>query len=297
LSRLKADLLLLLAALIWGAAFVAQKTALTHIGSYTFIAARFSLSALLVLPFALRERPAQPFFTQPLMPELVLLCLAFSGAVMLQQVGIEGTSVTNAGFLTGLYVLFVPVICRIIFKQKISGWIIPAALLSVAGVWFLSGSTLQSLAAPNRGDMLVLLCAIGFAFQVTLIGRIMQKVRAPFRLSCLQYGVVALLAAIAAITLEQPHIKDIAAAMWPILYAGVLSGGVAYTVQAVAQQYTPASDSAVILSAKSVFAAIAGALLMGDRLTLQGGFGCGLIAAAILMVECGPYLWRRKDSE
>ena len=295
MSRLKADLLLLLAALIWGAAFVAQKEALAHIGSYTFIAARFSLSALLVLPLAWREHRrasvAQTLFTAPLAADLALLCLAFSGAVISQQVGMEDTSVTNAGFLTGLYVLFVPIICRLIYRQKISAWIMPAALLSVAGVWLLSGGTFKAHLLSGKGDMLVLLCAVGFAFQVTLIGRLMHRIRAPLQMSCLQYGAVAILSAIAALVFEHPDMNNILAAWLPIVYAGVLSGGIAYTLQAVAQQYTPAEDSAVILSAESVFAAGAGALLMHDRLTLQGGIGCGLIIGAILMVECGPYLW------
>jgi drug/metabolite transporter (DMT)-like permease len=294
-SRLQADLLLLLAALIWGAAFVAQKEALDHIGSLTFVAARFGISALLVLPLAWREHAAAAAtgarLTEKDGRELALLCSAFAAAVILQQVGLEQTSVTNAGFLTGLYVIFVPVICRVFYRQQLSALIYPAALLSVAGVFLLSGGKMTSV---SSGDALVLLCALGFGLQVALVGRIMARVKAPFRLCFLQYAAVCLVSAAGAALYEAPKLEGILAAWLPILYAGALSGGVAYTLQVVAQQYTPASDSAVILSGESVFAALAGALLRNERLTMTGFGGCSLIIFAILMVEFGPYILRRR---
>jgi drug/metabolite transporter (DMT)-like permease len=291
LTRFQADLLLLLVALIWGAAFVAQKEALAHVGSFTFIAARFGLSALLVLPFAWREqRKAQAKLAREHAGALLLLCLAFTAAVILQQVGLEKTTVTNAGFLTGLYVLFVPVICLVFYRQKLSKLIFPAALLSVAGVFLLSGAKVTAL---SSGDGLVLLCAVGFAAQVALIGRIMGRVKAPFRVCLIQYVAVFAAALAAACVFETPDVESVMKAWLPILYAGAMSGGIAYTLQVVAQQYTPASDCAVILSGEAVFAALAGALLQGDRLSAAGGLGCLLIIGAILLVEFGPYLLRK----
>jgi drug/metabolite transporter (DMT)-like permease len=294
LSRLKADLLLLLVALIWGGAFVAQKDVLAHIGSFTFVAARFALSALLVLPLAWREQrqanQAGASIARRTAGDLVLLCVAFAVAVLAQQGGIEKTSITNAGFLTGLYVLFVPVICRVLYRERLSALIFPAALLSVIGVFLLSGGTMTSL---SSGDMLVLLCAGGFALQVTLVGRIMARVKAPFRLCFIQYAAVAAVSGIGALVFEHPAPENILQAWGPIIYAGAISGGIAYTLQVVAQQYTPAADSAVILSGEAVFAAFAAALLNGERLTGLGALGCGLIILAILMVEFGPFLLMR----
>ena len=295
MSRLQADLVLLFVALIWGAAFVAQKDALEHVGSFTFIASRFLISAALVFPLAFREhRRATPetAITRAPRRDLALLCVSFAGAVVLQQVGLEKTSVTNAGFLTGLYVLFVPVICRLIYRQTLSGYVFPAAGLSVAGVYLLSGGALTSV---SSGDGLVLMCAVGFAIQVALIGKIMSAVKAPFRICFLQYAVTGLVAGIAALVFEHPQIANIIQAGIPILYAGAISGGIAYTLQVVAQQYTPASDSAVILSGESVFAALTAAIMNGERLTPAGSAGCLLIILAILMVEFGPYLAPKKQ--
>lgn len=296
MSRIQADLVLLLVALIWGAAFVAQKNALAYVGSFTFIAARFAISALLVLPLALRERSKskEVIAGRVTLFDLALLCASFAGAVVLQQVGLEKTSVTNAGFLTGLYVLFVPVICRVIYKQTLSMLIYPAALLSVAGVFLLSGGELTSVSL--EGDGLVLLCAVGFAIQVALIGKIMGAVKAPFRICLLQYASCALIGLAAALIFEHPTMENILKAGLPILYAGVISGGIAYTLQVVAQQYTPASDSAVILSGEAVFAALTAAIMSGERLTSTGFAGCLLIIFAILMVEFGPHLAGRKKS-
>jgi len=296
MSRLKADLLLLLVALIWGLAFVAQKDAMQHIGPLTFIAARFAISALVVLPLAFREHrkastPTEKFEAGHI-PDFLLLCTVFAGGVILQQAGIVRTSITNAGFLTGLYVLFVPIVCAVIYRQTLSRVVFPAALLSVAGVWLLSGG-MESLRL-NLGDVLVIGCAICFGFQVAVVSRVVGKIKAPLRICFIQYTAVGLVALAGALAYETPGFADMAPALPAILYAGLLSGGVAYTLQVVAQQYTPASDSAVILSAESLFAAVGGAVLAQDRLSPAGFAGCGLIVSAIMLVEFGPMLWRQR---
>lgn len=293
MSRLRADLYLLLAALIWGLAFVAQKYSFDHVGAYTFVAARFLISTLLILPLALRESrraKAQPAGVALLTParagKLALLCLAFAAAVISQQLGVKYTSITNAGFLTGLYVVFVPLICWVVYKQKPSVFIFIAAGLSVLGVGLLSGISLNNLQI-NRGDLLVILCAVAFAVQITMVGRIMAKTPAPLRLAWIQYAAVTAIALTLAALFEHPTWNNIVAAAWPILYAGALSGGIAYTLQMVAQQYTPSSDSAIILSAESVFAALGGVLMANDQITAAGWAGCALIFGAILLVEFG----------
>jgi drug/metabolite transporter (DMT)-like permease len=168
--------------------------------------------------------------------------------------------------------------------------VFPAAMLSIIGVWLLSGGKGLEI---NRGDILVLLCAMAFAWHITLIGRVMKLHRAPFQLSCLQYGAVALLSLFVATATEHPDVNNLLAAGYAILYAGAISGGIAYTLQVVAQQYTPSVDSAIIMSSEALFAALFAAILSHERLTAPGWAGCGLILAAILLVEFGPFLAAR----
>ncbi len=286
MSRLKADLILFLVAAIWGAAFLFQKQGVLAIGACTFVALRVLISAVMVLPLAWREFKTLPKIPRALKFELVFLCTVFVVGVLFQHLGLKSTSVTNAGFLTGLYVLFVALICRFIYKQTVSKFLFPAALLSVVGIGMLSGG--GDLSQMNWGDLLVILCAVSFGFQVALIGRIMKAVPAPYCVSFLQYAVTVLIAALLASLWEQPHLTDVWGMRWALLYAGALSGGVAYTLQVVAQQFTPASDSAVIMSLESVFAAILGVGVNGDAFTFKIAGGCLLILVAIALVEFGP---------
>ena len=295
MSRLRTDLLLLLVALIWGTTFVAQKDAFASTGPCTFVAARFFISMLLILPLAIKEKKQLPGRKEILgtASEIPWVCAAFCAGVILQQIGAGKTSVTNAGFLTGLYVIFVPIICTLVYKQKLSGWVYLASLLSLAGLWFMSGSRLDGFSV---GDMFILACVVGFAAQVTLVGRIMARIKAPFILSFLQYAAVTAVALIGAIAFEHPTIAGLRAAAVPILYAGVMSGGIGYTLQVVAQQYTPASDAVIILSGESVFAAIAGAIMLNERLTPMQYTGCALITFAIILTELMPLIFRKKEA-
>ncbi len=295
MSRLKSDILLALAALIWGVAFVFQKDAAAHLGPFTFIAARFVLSALAVLPVARREGMRSPVrISRDMAPALALLCGIFFTAAVLQQAGVAETTVANAGFLTGLYVVFTPVICWLAWRQRLSALVFPAAFLSVAGVWMLSGMQDGGFVI-GRGDMLVLLCALAFAAHIALVGRLLARTPAPCRLACLQYAAVAALAFIAALFYEHTTLHDLQQALPAILYAGLFSGGIAYTLQMVAQTHAPAADSAIILSSESVFAALAGVAMTGERLTAAGYAGCALILAAILLVEFGPIALKRRS--
>jgi drug/metabolite transporter (DMT)-like permease len=295
MTRLQADFLLFLAAIIWGTTFIAQKMALDDVGHNTYVAARFLVSLVLILPLAIREFPkVSPLRKAVSNKELFFLCAFFCGGVILQQVGLGETSVTNAGFLTGLYVVFVPVVCKFFYRERLSPWILPAALLSVAGVWMLSGGRLESF---SLGDVLILGCAVSFAMQVAMIGRIMQKLPAPFCISVLQFAAVSALALILALVFETPSWAGIFAAFLPVLYAGVLSGAIGYTVQVVAQRYTPASDAGVIMSTEAVFAAVAGAVMLGERLSVMAYTGCAVIGLAVMTVELGPYIAKRLNKK
>lgn len=286
MSRLKADLILFLVAAIWGAAFLFQKQGVLALGACTFVALRFLISAVLVLPLACREFKTMPKISRALKRELLFLCVVFVVGVLFQHLGLVSTSVTNAGFLTGLYVLFVALICRFIYKQTVSKYLFPAALFSVVGIGLLSGG--GDLSQMNWGDLLVILCAVSFGFQVALIGRIMNAVQAPYCVSFLQYAVTVIIAGVLAFVWEQPQLAEVWEMRWALLYAGALSGGVAYTLQVVAQQFTPASDSAVIMSMESVFAALVGVLINGDAFTVKVASGALMILVAIALVEFGP---------
>jgi drug/metabolite transporter (DMT)-like permease len=295
MSRIKADLLLLLVALVWGAAFVSQKDAFAHVGAYTFVAARFFISMMVVLPFAIKEYRQAALQAKIVKSrgEIFLLCCALAGGIFLQQIGVGKTSVTNAGFLTALYVILVPVICMLVYKQKLSKWVFLASLISITGVWLLSNGGLDGF---SFGDILVLGCALSFALHVTLVSRIMDRIKSPFILSFLQYAFVTILAIAGTLAFEHPTLADIRAAAWPIIYAGAVSGGIGYTLQFMAQQYTPATDSAIILSGESVFAAIFGALMLGERLTLMQYTGCVLIVLAIVLTEALPLFFKKKTA-
>lgn len=294
MTRLQADLLLLLTAMIWGTAFVAQKTGMEGLGPYGFVGTRFLLSFLVVAPFAFLEaqKRTSPEKVGPSL--IVALCGTFVAGVILQQIGIKYTSVTNAGFLTGLYVVGVPFVAWLIFRRRPAWVVIPACLLAVIGAWFLNGASLTRF---GMGDMLVIACAICFAVQVVLIGHVVQKTARPLLYSTLQYGACAGVGLVLAILLEDIGLDAILHNAPQILYAGIVSGGIAYTLQAVAQQHTPPADAAVILAAESLFASLAGRVFLGERLTPFGWLGCGLIFMAILLVELGAFYLIRRNSK
>ena len=292
MSRLQADSLLLLTAIIWGTAFIAQKTGMEGLGPYGFVGVRFLLSLLVVAPFAFLETKKKPITGKINLGWVLILCGTFVAGVILQQIGIKHTSVTNAGFLTGLYVVGVPFAGWLIFRRRPAWIVVPACLLAVAGTWFLNGASLTKF---SYGDLMVLLCAACFAVQVVLIGYIVQKTTRPLFYSALQYSACAFTGLLLAFLLEDISWQILTDNALQLLYAGVVSGGIAYTLQAVGQQHTPASDAAVILAGEALFAALAGMIFLGDRLSPMRWLGCGLIFTAILLVELGAlYLERRR---
>ncbi len=298
MTRLQADLALGLAGLIWGFGFVAQKDALGHIGPCTFVAIRFLLSAAIVFPLVWWEyrRGESNLSIRPILRlPIAALCAAFAVAVLLQQIGLGTTTVTNTSFLTGLYVVMVAPVGWLLYRQKLSSVVSIAGVLSVLGIWLLAGGHFDAL--PQNfgfGDLLVLGCAFGFAFQVAIMGHIAKQIQSPFLLSFLQYLAVGIVALALALIFEHIDFHAIRAAWASILYAAVASGGIAYTLQSIAQQYTPSADTAIIMSSESLFGAVGGIWLMGDRLTFYGGVGCAAIIAAIILVELVPQFSKQR---
>jgi drug/metabolite transporter (DMT)-like permease len=291
MTRLRADLLLLTAALIWGTAFVAQKVGNGFIGPYMFIAGRFVLSALLLAPFAAREaRSARKLRRRDWLLAVGIGVTLFAGATM-QQVGLKMTTVTNAGFITALYIAFVPFVAWAIIRTAVRPLVLVAVAVSLLGAWLLADHGVAT--RLSAGDFLVLGSAGLFALHIVLVSIFQKAVHRPLFLSFAQYTVVALIAGAVGFGVEPLSWQALRDALPTIAYAGLLSGGVGYTLQIVAQRYTPATEAALIMSLESVFAAVAAAVLLGERLTLLAALGCGLILLGVVLVEIVPILPRR----
>ena len=302
MSRFAANSLLLLAALVWGSALVAQATAMDHLGPLTFTGLRFLIAAAVVLPFALAEgRRARARgtiggrLTRGHYARFVLLGIVFFFGITVQQYGLLSTSVTNAGFLTAIYVVMTPIIAYLVFAERPHPVVWPASLTTLGGIWLLGGGSIANLGA---GDLLMVVCAIFWAMHVCLIGRFAAASGRPFALSSCQFAVVGVIGLLPGVFLEPVSLADLAGAAPELLYTGTISGGIGFTLQALGQRWTRSADAAILLSSEALFAAIFAALLLGERLTPAGLTGCLLIFAAILAVQLAPMIrWRRVRTE
>ncbi len=282
---LKADFYLLLTAVIWGFAFVAQRAGMEHVGPFTFNGVRFVLGALSLLPLLYlnfrRRRAHRRLLPAPSRKTVVLGGMLAGGALFLgsslQQIGIVYTTAGKAGFITGLYVIIVPVL-GIFRRQRIGPGTWLGALLALAGLYLL---TVRGTLQVNPGDFLVFLSAIFWALHVHVIGWFSARMDA-LKLAFLQFAVCALLSLLAAGIFERLVLTQINAAALPILYAGIMSVGVAYTLQVVGQKHAPPAAAAIILSLEALFAVLGGWLLLGELLSLRGVAGCALMLAGML---------------
>ncbi|WP_337995827.1 DMT family transporter [Oleispirillum naphthae] len=289
MRRLYANLLLLTAALIWGVTFSIQQMAMRHIGPITFTGLRFLMGAAAVLPFALAEARAKRrngWRLEPAaLPWLALTGSVLFSAALLQQIGIAGTSVANAGFLTALYVPLTPILGFLVLRHAPHPAIWAAAAACVAGAYLMSGGALDTL---REGDAWVLAGSVFWACHILLIGAMTARLGAPFVISCVQFAVCGALGTVWGLTGEPFH-WGMAVAAWPMLaFSGLMSVGVGFTLQVVGQRHTPAADASIILSGETVFAAIAGAILLGERLSPLELQGCALILGGVLAVELLP---------
>ncbi len=285
-SRVVADTALLFIAVIWGVAFLFQKSAMAHVGPFAFIAARGFVAALVLAPLAVRERaraggePDRGFWT---------VCawggVAFFVGAALQQIGLQTASVTNTGFLTGLYVVITPFVAWVWFRKKPGAIVWPAAVLSALGTWLLGGGTLGSFA---RGDMLVAVSALFWAIHVVVSARAAVYDR-PIAFSTAQFMVVGVLAAAAAAAFETTTFAGLRAAAMEIAYVGVLSSALTFTIMTAALRHTPPSEAAVIVSVETLFAALAAYLVLRERLAPIGWAGAALILTAMLLLHVGAF--------
>ena len=294
-TRIQANLLLLLVALVWGSAFVAQAHAKDGVEPFTFTGIRFLLGVCIVAPLAWRDyRALARRAVRPTRRDVrgvaVLGVLLTLGAVF-QQIGITGTTVTNAGFLTALYVPLVPLIAWMALRECPHWSVWPTSAGCLLGTWLLSGA---EWAAIGTGDLWVIASSVFWALHVLLVGRVADRLASPFLVAAGQFLVCGVASLAWAAFTETITLDGIRQAAWPILYTGILSVGFAYTGQVVGQRYAEAADAAIILSAETVFAALFGFLLMGDRLGPAGIAGCTLIFVCISAVQMLPMLEARR---
>ena len=287
-NSLRADLLLLLTAFIWGFAFVAQRLGMEYVGPYLFNAARFALGCLPLMPFVAQNAsgPLLPHLLRAAPGSLLAGLFLFAGS-SLQQVGIVYTTAGKAGFITGLYVILVPILGLALGQQSgRNTWL--GALVATAGLYLLSVEPPFSIA---YGDALVLIGALFWAGHVLIIGRFAQQIDWA-ALAFLQFLTCSLLSFGVALAVEPVAWQPLVDAAWPVFYGGVLSVGVAYTLQVVAQRQAPASHAAIILSLETVFAALGGWWLLSEAMSLRGLAGCGLMFGGMLVSQLGG---RRAD--
>ncbi len=288
ISVRQANLLLLLASAIWGLSFVAQRLGMRHVAPLTFNGVRFALGTAVLLPMVIwgtpgRERgprvvPLRIVFRGGLIAGLVLFV-----AATLQQYGVVFTTAGKAGFITSLYVVLVPIL-GLVIGQRTGRHIWVGAGLSAVGLYLLSA---QGLVGIALGDGLVLIGAVFWATHMLVIGHLAPGARA-MELASIQFAVVSVLSLIAALVFETISWTGIQAAAVPILYAGLLSVAVAYTLQVIGQTRAHPAHAAVILSLESVFAAIGGWIMLSEGLSLRALFGCAMMLAGVMLAQLGP---------
>jgi len=289
-KRLVANMLLLLTATIWGFAFVAQRVGSQYVGAFTFNGIRFALGSISLIPLIIyfnkrkkndsnNESNIEVTTKKIILPGMLVGTVLYIGST-LQQIGLIYTTAGKASFITGLYMVIVPVI-GIFLKHKIgkNSWI--GVGFAVVGLYLLSINENFNI---GYGDLLEVIGSFFWAVHILTIDHFTNKVDS-LKLSCIQFATCSFLSIISALTFEQITISGLSQALIPILYGGILSVGVAYTLQVVAQKNAKPSHAGIILSMESVFGAIGGALLLGESMSTRGYIGCILILAGILVSQ------------
>ncbi len=297
----KHSFLLFLAALIWGVAFVAQSAGMDYVGPCTFNAARFLIGGTVLLPLIWYRKKKAPSVCRTVEEKKkqrritaaggVCCGLAICSASLCQQFGILYTTVGKAGFITALYIVMVPVL-GLLFGRKVQVKIWFAAAVAALGLYLLCMNGSFSI---NKGDALVLLCALLFSVHIMVIDHFSPKADG-VQLSCIQFYVSGLICTVAALLFEHPSLAGLLAGWMPILYAGVMSCGIAYTLQIVGQKHVEPTVASLILSLESVVSVLAGWAILGQRLSDRELFGCFLVFGAVILVQLPGGILRKSSS-
>ncbi len=290
-KQLRANLVLLLASLLWGLAFVAQRQGMEYVGPLIFNGLRFLLGALAMVPLLFILKPVfkPEMLTGRLIIAGILAGIALLFAASFQQVGIIYTTAGNAGFITSLYILFVPLF-GILRRQLSPGRVWFGAILALAGLYLLSvGEDFRM----QTGDLLVFISAVFWAAHIIILSYISRQF--DFRLLAMaQYAFVAVISLVLAFVFESPEIGAIRLAALPILYAGLVSVGIGFTLQVMAQRHARADHTALILSLEAVFAALGGWLILSETMSGRAVAGCFLMLAGVLLSQLRPGILFRK---
>ena len=288
-NKLLGNGLLLFTALIWGTAFVFQRVGMESIEPITFNAARMALAALatgLVALLARRKEQNSPVEERKQYRKNTITggicCGCFlSLASILQQMGLVYTTAGKAGFITAMYILLVPILGFVFFKKKNTWLVWLSVLLGVAGMYFLCISGEFRL---SYGDALICGCALFFSCHILCCDYFVRRGH-PIWISAIQFATATVISSVAAMLAEKPSVEKLVSAAIPILYCGVVSGGIGYTLQIVAQKYTDPTIASLLMSMESVFAVIAGVLLLQERMSVRELSGCVIMLVAIVLVQ------------
>ncbi len=297
IRKMRGEFMLFITALIWGVSFVAQRSGMDYIGPFTFNGIRCFIGALVLLPVIItfdrqrRRRLSAENETKEAKSEekaakknLILgglLCgLIFFISSSLQQIGMVYTTAGKAGFITALYIVIVPIL-GIFLKQKVRSILWFCVVLATAGLYLLC---IKEGFSIGKGDLLVVLCAFGFSIHILLIDHFSPKVDG-VKLSCIQFLICGILSMPFMVAFETINWTNIINCWLPILYAGVMSCGVAYTLQVIAQKYTEPTVTSLILCLESVFAVIGGIIILNEQISMRETLGCIIMFAAILLAQ------------
>ena len=281
MTRAKADLLVLFAALIWGVAFYFQKSAMSHIGPFLFLGLRSILAAAALLPFALREWQASPPSSRSIRPFALLGGVLFFIGGALQQAGIVTATVTNTSFLTALYVVVTPFLLWLLRHERPGPRIWLASCLAFIGIWALGGG---AIGAFSPGDMLIAAASIAWSLYMVITSA-SGKLAKPMQYTFIHFLVVAALALTCAGYFEKIEGAAIMAAAGPLLYVGILASAFTFGLMAIIVRHIPASRAAILLSTEVLLGAAAGFIMLDERLSPIGWAGAALMFCAILMIQ------------
>ncbi len=296
------SLMMMLTAFIFGIAFVAQSDGMNYVGGFTFVGCRYLLAGMFLLPVIAIFRRKNQVLWKTMEPEARSRCSrnSLTGGICcgiclflgtsLQQFGVAYTTVAKAGFITSLYIVMVPLAGLLFLHKRVERNVWMGVMLALAGMYLLC---IKAGFSVETGDVLVLLCAVAFTFHILTIDHFAPEADG-ILMSCIQFFTTGILGCIAMFLLEEPRWDAILAARVSILFAGVVSGGIGYTMQVVAQKNLDPTIASLILSLESVFSLLAGWVLLGQKLSAKEMTGCVLVLAAILLVQIP---WGRKKGD
>ncbi len=285
-AALRSSLLLFMAASIWGVAFVAQSVGMDYMGPFTFNGARFLMGSMVLLPLVVyrrkQKKKEEVFFgsRKDTLTGGVCCGLALCSAALLQQFGILYTTVGKAGFITTLYIIIVPIM-GIFLKKKVPGKIWLAALVAAVGMYLLCMSESLRL---GKGDTYVFICAILFSVHILVIDHFTAKADG-VELSCVQFFTAGVIGSVLAVIFEKPQISYFIEGIIPLAYAGIMSSGVAYTLQVIGQKDIDPTVASLILSLESVVSMLAGWVILGQALNRKELLGCIFVFAAVILAQ------------